>query len=112
MSKSTQSLLGDRIKMLRKARKLSQAQLAEMVGIDPKYMSRIEVGGVYPSLKTLVRIGDALGTPVKEFFEFSRHQNEETCESCLLRQNFEGILSKADPKKVEIMASFLQEILR
>ncbi|MBI5428233.1 MAG: helix-turn-helix transcriptional regulator [Nitrospinae bacterium] len=114
MSRSTQRLLGGQIKIFRKARKLSQAQLAEMVGIDPKYLSRIEVGRVYPSLKTLVKIGEALETPLREFFGPSNKcgGHEETYGPCLLRQNFEGILSKADPKKVEVMASFLREILR
>lgn len=112
MLKSTQKFLGERIKTFRKSRKLSQAQLAERVGIDPKYMSRIEVGMVYPSLKTLLRIGEALGTPVREFFESSDGKSMETCESCLVKQNFEGALSKADPKKVATMAALLQEILK
>jgi len=47
-------LLGARIKELRKQADLSQDQLAEKVGIDGKYLSRIEVGKRYPSLLSAV----------------------------------------------------------
>ena len=37
-------LLGERIKRLRKSRNLTQEQLAEMIEIAPRNLSRIEVG--------------------------------------------------------------------
>ena len=50
---TVKKLLGMRIKELRKVRGLSQEELAEMIGIDPKHLCRIEVGNSYPSLDTL-----------------------------------------------------------
>mgnify|MGYP002711239257 CR=1 FL=1 len=41
--------LGQRIQKLRKDKKITQEQLAEMVGIDPKNISRIEKGNNYPT---------------------------------------------------------------
>lgn len=40
--KNTKELLGARIKEIRKARGLTQEQLAEMVDIEQKHVSRIE----------------------------------------------------------------------
>lgn len=70
-------LLGMRIKELRKIRGLSQEALAEKIGIDPKHLSRIEVGKSYPSLDTLEKTAKALQTEMKEFFEFDHHSEEE-----------------------------------
>jgi len=68
--KTTKELLGARIKELRKTRGFSQERLAEMVGVEPKHLSRIEVGSSYPSLSRLELIANALGVPIKEFFDF------------------------------------------
>jgi transcriptional regulator with XRE-family HTH domain len=69
--KKTQELLGARIKELRKAKKLSQEELAELIGIEPRHMSRLEVGKSYPSLDRLERIAKALDADLKDFFDFT-----------------------------------------
>lgn len=71
-------LLGARIKELRKRAGLSQDQLAEQVGIESKYLSRLEVGKRSPSLDTLGRIADALRVEMKTLFDFSHHDAEAT----------------------------------
>jgi transcriptional regulator with XRE-family HTH domain len=69
-------LLGARIKELRKRVGLSQDQLAEKVGIESKYLSRIEVGKRHPSLDALERIADSLQVEMKELFDFAHHDIE------------------------------------
>jgi len=73
--RTTKQLLGARIKELRKTKGFSQDTLAERVGIDSKHLSRLEVGGGFPSLDTLERLGEVLGVELREFFEFV-HQND------------------------------------
>lgn len=68
--KSTKELLGARIKELRKAGRFSQEELAEMIGVEPQHMSRVESGRSYPSLDRLEKISTALNVPLKDFFEF------------------------------------------
>ena len=75
--KNTKELLGARVKELRKARGLSQDQLAELIGIEPKHVSRIEVGKSYPTLDRLERIAKALDAPMKAFFDFMHLENDE-----------------------------------
>lgn len=72
--KTTKELLGARIKEVRKSRKISQEQLSEKVDVDPRYISRIEVGRSYPSLETLENIARALEVEVKELFDFSHQE--------------------------------------
>lgn len=52
--------LGEKIKFFRKKRGLSQAQLAEIVNIEMKSLSRIESGHNYPQCENLVAIAAAL----------------------------------------------------
>lgn len=52
--------LGARIRALRTEKKLSQKQLAEKAGISNTYLSDIEIGRTNPSLKTLLKIAEAL----------------------------------------------------
>lgn len=48
------------LKGARKARGLSQQELADMVGIEQQSYQRIEVGKRLPSVPVLVRLCDAL----------------------------------------------------
>ena len=52
--------IGQRIRKIRKARKLSQEDLAEMVGISVTHMSHIETGNTKLSLPVLVNLASAL----------------------------------------------------
>ncbi len=62
--------LGINIKKYRKSRSLSQEQLSEMVGIQPRQMSKLETGVHFPSAKTLESICVALDVSPKDLFDF------------------------------------------
>lgn len=53
--------LGARLKQLRKARRLTQEQLAERAGLSYKFIGEVERGRANPSLTTLGRLSEALG---------------------------------------------------
>lgn len=76
MSKS-KKMLGKRIRQLRKNDGLSQEGFAELIGIDPNSVSRIECGVHYPSLDTLEKIAEILKVEMRDLFLFS---NKETSE--------------------------------
>jgi transcriptional regulator with XRE-family HTH domain len=75
---TSKMLLGARIKELRKRVGLTQDQLAEKVGVESKYLSRIEVGKRQPSLETLEHIADCLQVEMKELFDFNHLNSEAT----------------------------------
>lgn len=76
--KTTKELLGARIKELRKVCGLSQEQLAEKIGVEPRHMSRIEVGKNYPTIDRLEKIAEALNVPLKDFFDFMHLDSPDT----------------------------------
>ena len=62
--------VGDNIRRLRKAQRLSQGAVAAMGGFDRPYISRVETGKQTPSLKFLARLADILDLPMAEFFMY------------------------------------------
>ncbi|MBI5185950.1 MAG: helix-turn-helix domain-containing protein [Nitrospinae bacterium] len=108
MKKSSKELLGARIKELRKAKKLSQEQLSEKVGIDPKHLSRIEVGRGFPSLDTLEKLATALAVELKDFFEFA-HSTKNKKE---LRESLCSLANEADEEKLRLAVKILRALVR
>lgn len=62
--------LGERIKQIRKAVKMTQEKLAEKIGLSVEYISRLERGVSQPSFKTLSMMLDTLNVNIKDFFDF------------------------------------------
>lgn len=84
MAKS-RKLLGKRIRYLRKRNNLSQEQFAELIGIDPNSVSRIECGVHYPSMDTLEKISEVLGVELRDLFIFSKKETAEEMRAFLVR---------------------------
>ncbi|MFE8604825.1 helix-turn-helix transcriptional regulator [Archangium violaceum] len=57
-----------RLRTLREKRGLTQEQAAEMIGVHPKSMPRIEGGTANPTVATLVAASVAYGVPLRDFF--------------------------------------------
>jgi transcriptional regulator with XRE-family HTH domain len=57
--------LGSQISCVRKKNGLTQAQLAELMGVEPETVSRFERGTATPSLQRIVSIADVLGVSVQ-----------------------------------------------
>jgi len=61
--------IGTRIKELRKAKKMTQAELAAHSEISRSYLADVEAGRYNPSLDTLTRLARALGIEVSAIFK-------------------------------------------
>src|SRR2546421_8909433 len=62
--------LGRRIAVERQLAGLSQADLAERLGLEPETLSRLETGNAMPSLARIETIAETLGIEVRELFRF------------------------------------------
>lgn len=62
--------LGRRIAALRKARKLTQEQLAEELGCSVEFISLVERGVNAPSVSGLEKFANVLKVEVRELFTF------------------------------------------
>ena len=70
-------LLGKRLKELRKSRKLTLAQLAEKIGVEPSSLGNIENGYNYPKMSTLEELSKALECGISNFFSFEQLYTEK-----------------------------------
>lgn len=60
--------LGERIKMLRKEKNLSQEKFALLIDMDRTYFATVESGKRNISLKNIVKIANGLGVSISELF--------------------------------------------
>jgi transcriptional regulator with XRE-family HTH domain len=68
MSDDVRRMVGREVRRLRIAAKLTQAALAEKMGVDRAYVSGLELGQRNPTVVTLWHIAHALGVRVGPFF--------------------------------------------
>ncbi len=75
------AILGKKFKFYRKNLRLTQFQLAELVGLNEKQISRIEAGQNYPTYTTFAKLIKVLNINISEFIQEdnpqSRHQKED-----------------------------------
>ncbi len=103
---NTKILLGQRVRELRKGKGLSQDQLSEVVQIDPKHLSRIEVGKSFPYMETLEAIAKALDVEIKDLFEF-HHLSQEAA----TLEEINKLLHGASADKLRQVYKFIRYVL-
>lgn len=74
---NTKELLGLRVKEFRKQKKLTQEKLAETIGVDNGYISKLEVGQNFPSITTLEKIANVLGVELYELFRYTNSKSKD-----------------------------------
>jgi transcriptional regulator with XRE-family HTH domain len=74
MSDDVRRLVGRNVKRLRIAAGISQAALAERMGVDRAYVSGLELGQRNPTVVTLWHVAKALGVKVRLFFDEARQR--------------------------------------
>jgi transcriptional regulator with XRE-family HTH domain len=72
MSEDVRRMVGRNVRRLRIAAGLSQAKLAELMGVDRAYVSGLELGQRNPTIVTLWHTAKALGVKVRQFFDEDR----------------------------------------
>ena len=68
LNKTVPQLVGEQIKKFRKAKNLTQTELALLVGKDRQYLYKIEKGIVKPNIVTISILALALEVNLSELF--------------------------------------------
>ena len=98
-------LLGDRIRQARRARDISQIQLAEMAQISVSHMSDIETGKTNISLDVFIRIMNALQVSSDWLL-----QTNASGESEALDQEFAVLLSDCSLTEKQLILNMAREM--
>ncbi len=99
-------LIGQRIRRLRKLRKLSQETLADRASTSAKYLSRIEIGKENPTIDLLFRLADGLDI---EPYEMLCFENVEPVRQ--LRERAARLIDEVPDKNIARVVGLLEAAL-
>ncbi len=99
-------LLGQKIKYFRKAKKLTQEQLAELVGMEPNSISIIESGRNFPTLNSLEKIAKALDIELNILFRYNSNKTNSE-----IIDNINSELNKLNNDKLEKVLLFIEDFI-
>jgi transcriptional regulator with XRE-family HTH domain len=69
-------IIGERLRLLREGKKLSQGDIERRTGLRRCYISRVKNGHTVPSLETLEKLARGLGVPLYRLFYEGEEQLE------------------------------------
>ena len=98
-------LLGKRIKELRIKNNIKQAELAEIIGIEPRSISRIESGFHFPKDEHLEKFANALNVEIKDLFEFSHLDDKNYMDK------INSLLLKAPSNDLKMIYKIIKSII-
>lgn len=98
-------LLGKRIKELRLAKKLTQEQLSEMVGIGAASLSKIEIGMYHPSDDNLEKIANALNVEPYKLYMCNHYKDIQE-----LKKDISKMLDSANDDEIRLVYKILNSI--
>lgn len=87
--------IGSKIKELRRNRRLSQEELADIINVNFRTIQRIETGRNVPSLETLSKLAQAFEIHIRDFFNFEYLKDRKE-----IIGSVNEILNKMDDEKL------------
>ena len=85
---------------------MTQAQLAEKLGVNPQTVSRMETGATPPALKRLEQMAEVLGCPVERFFWYEKENTAEQAEAIA------NMLRHLPPERRKIAVHLITKIVQ
>lgn len=96
---------GQAIKAARKANGISRNQLADQMGIAPRYIASIENSGQHPSLQIFYELVTLLDVSVDQFFFTNKEIDKST-----QRRQLDSLLDDISDKGLQIVTATAREI--
>ncbi|MFN2340728.1 MAG: helix-turn-helix domain-containing protein [Halanaerobium sp.] len=98
--------IGKKIKEYRKIKDLTQENLGEKAGLHYTYIGQVERGEKEPSLKSLIKIADALGVGVDKLLI----NYDLSSDASIQISNITDLLLKRDEKELEMIYTLLKNL--
>lgn len=100
------TVIGERIKLARTKKKLTQENLAEKLEVSVPYLSRVECGDSHINLKRLNQICEILNITEGEILN-----GASTTSGNYLSNNFADLLSNCSPEKAKLIYNIAKMIV-
>lgn len=98
-------LFGKRLKELRKINKLTQEQLSEIIGLDPKQICRIENGACFTTFETLQKISKVFNVEISDLFLYEHKKSKDA-----LINEMNEIFQSASNDQIELIYKIVKAI--
>lgn len=109
-------MFNERLRELRRRRKMSQGELADAAGINRSYLSMIENGHSSPTMEVVERLAKALNVPIWQLTAAveERHYTYDTDEvfemydglKAFLADEDEMLLTQPTPEEIAVLRTF------
>lgn len=99
-------LVGKRIREYRNKSKMSQETFSEIIEIDSKHLSNIELGKNMPNPQLLLRIANAFEIEIKDLFEMYHHLSGEE-----LRREVLRVIEKLDEEELRYAYKYIKSFV-
>jgi transcriptional regulator with XRE-family HTH domain len=100
--------IGARIKSLRRALRMTQAEVAERVGIDASFYGQIERGANTPSLRTLFAVAEVLKVEPADLLPKTRASRGR---DPLMAGALGSLLSRLKPRKRRFVMGVVSDLV-
>ena len=90
----------------RRKANLTQAQLAEKIGLSEKHISKIETGKYYPALDTFIKILDALNLTLADF------KLQHLCENSSKKEQLQKLIQNSSKKQIDTLIDIIPPLLK
>ena len=84
--------IGTRVKMIRITKGVSQTELAKEIGVTQTHLSNIENGRAGLTIPNLIKLHEALHTPISSFFEDIEGKPDEDKKSDVTLEDLTDLL--------------------
>jgi transcriptional regulator with XRE-family HTH domain len=101
------AIMGEKLKIARKNKKLTQEQLAEQIDVSVAYLSRIERGDIKINLPRLSQICDLLDVSLSYVLT-----NETNSSETYLNDDFLNLLKSCPPEKSKLIYEIAKLIIK
>lgn len=95
------AVMGNRIRKIREARKMTREILAEKIDVSVNFISDIEYGKKCPSIRTFYFLCQALGITADYLLTGNAHASEFNEEASEIREEILSILTKCDKRQLK-----------
>jgi len=101
----------ERLKTLREARSLTQARLAELIGVNPRAYNRWERGNFVPQLETLIKLADVLQVTLDELTGRVEVHSDPTVRNPKLRELY-GKMDALSDEDQQVLVILMDSLVK
>lgn len=100
------------IRAARKARNMTQEEVAERIGRTPESLSNLERGQAAPSIETVISLCDVLDIKIENLLSVRKNEKSRTPEGIRVSQEIHQLIDRLDDTALSLAKEQIESVLR